>query len=46
MSEFSGLWKHKNNPACSKKMSVFIKLKLDTIKKKKKKKKKKTTTIN
>ena len=42
MLEFGGLWKHQNNPACTKSVRVFIMLKLDTIRKKKKKKKKKT----
>ena len=31
MSEFSGLWKHQNNPANTKGVRVFIMLKLDTI---------------
>ena len=37
MSEFGGLWKHENNPACAKTKSaqVFIMLKLDSIQKKK-----------
>ena len=41
MSEFGGLWKHKNIPACTKGVRVFIMLKLDTVRKKKNKKKKK-----
>ena len=36
MSEFGGLWKHPNNPACTKSVRVFRLLKLDTIQKKKK----------
>ena len=31
MSEFGGLCKHQNNPACAKSVRVFIVLKLDTI---------------
>ena len=38
MSEFDRLWKQQNNPACSKSVTVFIMLKLDTIQKTKKKK--------
>ena len=34
MSEFGGLWKHQNNPACTKSVRVFS-VKLDTIRKKK-----------
>ena len=30
MSEFGGLWKQQNNPACTKSVGVFIILKLDT----------------
>ena len=37
MSEFDGLLKQQNKPACSKSVRVFIMLKLDTIQKKKKK---------
>ena len=43
-SEFSGLWKHQNNPACTNNVRVSRMMKLDTIRKKKnnnKKKKKK-----
>ena len=29
-SEFSGLWKHQNNPACTKGARVFRMVKLDT----------------
>ena len=45
MSEFGGLWKRKNKPACNNSVRVFITLMLmlDTIRKKKKKKKKKNT---
>ena len=35
MSEFDGLRKHQNNPACIKSVRVFIMLMLDTIRKKK-----------
>ena len=35
MSEFGGLWKQQNNPACTESLGVFITLKLDTILKKK-----------
>ena len=41
MSEFGGLWKQQNNPACIYSVKVFRLLKLDTIRKKKKKRKKK-----
>ena len=34
MSEFGGLWKQQNHPACTKSVRVFIMLKLDTIRKK------------
>ena len=34
MSEFDGLGKHRNNPACIKSVRVFIILKLDIIRKK------------
>ena len=37
MSEFGGLWKHANNPACTESVKVFVILKLDNIRKKKKK---------
>ena len=38
MSVCGGLWKHQNNPACTKLgVRAIIRLKLDTIKKKKKK---------
>ena len=30
MSEFGGLWKHQNDPACTKSVRVFIMLMLDT----------------
>ena len=36
MSEFGGLWKHANNPACTESVKVFVILKLDNIRKKKK----------
>ena len=37
MSEFGGLWKHQNNPACTKNARVFSRmLKMDTKRKKKK----------
>ena len=36
-SEFSGLWKLENNPACTESVRVFIVFKLDTIQKKTKK---------
>ena len=39
MSEFFGLWKRQNIPACTNSVRVFITLMLDTIRKKKKKKK-------
>ena len=39
MSKFDGLWKHQNNPACTKSVITFIMLKMGTIQKKKKKKK-------
>ena len=29
MSEFGGLWKHQNNPACAESVRVFGMLKLD-----------------
>ena len=35
MSEFGGLWKRENKPACTKSVTVFIMLKLGTIWKKK-----------
>ena len=35
MSEVGGLWKHPNNPACTRSVRVFIILKLDNIWKKK-----------
>ena len=41
MSEFFGLWKRQNIPACTNSVRVFITLMLETIRKKKKKKKKK-----
>ena len=37
MSEFGGPWKQQNNPACTKSVRVFTKLKLNTTQKKKKK---------
>ena len=37
MSEFGGLWKQQNNPACAKSVRVFIMLKLDIVRKKKQK---------
>ena len=40
MLEFGGLWKHQNNPACTKSARVFIMLKFGTIRKKRKKRKK------
>ena len=36
MSEFGGLWKPQNNPACTKSFRAFSGLKLDIIGKKKK----------
>ena len=45
MSEFGGLWKPQNNPACTKNVIVFIMLKLDTIRQKKKKKKKRVQEL-
>ena len=35
MSEFGGLWKHQNSPACTNSVNVFRMLKLDTVRKKK-----------
>ena len=35
MSEFSGLWKHQTNPACTRSVRNFRVLKLGTIRKKK-----------
>ena len=37
MSEFNGLWKHKNNPVCTESVRLFRLFKLDTIGKMKKK---------
>ena len=34
VSEFGGLWKHQDNPACTKSVRVFRLLKLDAIRKK------------
>ena len=34
MSEFSELWKHPNNPSCSKSVKVFMMFKLDTNRRK------------
>ena len=31
MSEFSGVWKHQNNPGCAKSAGIFKTLKLDTM---------------
>ena len=33
MSEFKGLWKHQNNPVCTKSVRVFRVLELDIIRK-------------
>ena len=38
MSELDGLWKHPNNPACTRSVRVIIMFKMNTIRKKKKKK--------
>ena len=51
MSEFFGLWKRQNIPACTNSVRIFLTLMLDTIRKKKmvkkkKKKKKKKKTKN
>ena len=35
VSEFGGLRKHENNPACTKSVRVFRAFKLDTLRKKK-----------
>ena len=35
ISEFGGLWKHPNTPACTSSVKVFNLLRLDTIQKKK-----------
>ena len=46
MSEFGGLWKHSNNPTCTKSVRVFRVLKLNIIWKKEKKKKTKYKNIH
>ena len=45
MSEFFGLWKRQNIPACTNSVRVFITLMLDTIRKKKKKNTQRSDTI-
>ena len=46
MSEFDGLWKHPNNPACTRSVRVIIMFKMNTIRKKKKKKKPLRTVLH